>query len=69
MSLAKLATTLLEEPFMYWGLDFKGAIKLARRFLGDKYILMAIDYDTKWVEAHALCTNIVVMTTIFIYAL
>jgi hypothetical protein len=46
-----------------------GPIKLSRRFLGDKYILMAIDYHTKWVEAQALCMNIVVMTTRFIYAL
>ncbi len=30
-SLAKLVTTLLEEPFMKWGLNFIGLIKLARR--------------------------------------
>jgi hypothetical protein len=28
-SLAKLVTTFLEEPFMKWGLNFMGPIKLA----------------------------------------
>jgi hypothetical protein len=30
-SLAKLVITLLKEPFMKWGLNFKGPIKPARR--------------------------------------
>jgi hypothetical protein len=48
--LAKLVT-LLEKPFKKWGLDFIGLVKLASRMLGNQYILVAINYVTKWVEA------------------
>jgi hypothetical protein len=49
--LAKLFTTLLEEPFQKWGLDFIGHVKHASRMSRNWYILVAIDYATKWVEA------------------
>jgi hypothetical protein len=58
---------LPKKPFMKWGLDFIGSIKLARRLTRNKYILVTIDYATKWVEAKGLGTNIVVVTTRFLY--
>jgi hypothetical protein len=52
---------------MKWGLDFIGLIKLARKLIGNKYILVAINYATKWVEAKAFITNIVVVIARFLY--
>nr|GEV60017.1 reverse transcriptase domain-containing protein [Tanacetum cinerariifolium] len=42
------------EIFDVWGIDFMGPFPSSR---GNKYILMAIDYLSKWVEAKALPTN------------
>nr|GEW82182.1 reverse transcriptase domain-containing protein [Tanacetum cinerariifolium] len=42
------------ENFDVWGIDFMGPFLSLR---GDKYILVAIDYLSKWVEAKALPTN------------
>ncbi|GJW66363.1 reverse transcriptase domain-containing protein [Tanacetum coccineum] len=37
-----------------WGIDFMGSFPSSR---GNKYILVAVDYLSKWVEAKALPTN------------
>ncbi|XP_056691920.1 uncharacterized protein [Spinacia oleracea] len=48
-------TGILEvEPFDVWGIDFMGPFPSS---CGNRYILVAVDYVTKWVEAIASPTN------------
>ncbi|GJU56209.1 reverse transcriptase domain-containing protein [Tanacetum coccineum] len=42
------------EIFNVWGIDFMGSFPSLR---GNKYILMTVDYLSKWVKAKALPTN------------
>ncbi|GKE36903.1 reverse transcriptase domain-containing protein [Tanacetum coccineum] len=42
------------EIFDVWGIDFMGPFSSSH---GNKYILVAVDYLSKWVEAKALPTN------------
>nr|GEX16263.1 reverse transcriptase domain-containing protein [Tanacetum cinerariifolium] len=42
------------EIFDVWGIDFMGPFSSSQ---GNKYILVAVDYLSKWVEAKALPTN------------
>jgi transposase InsO family protein len=42
------------EVFDVWGIDFMGPFPLSR---GNRYILVAVDYVSKWAEAQALPTN------------
>nr|GEY21443.1 reverse transcriptase domain-containing protein [Tanacetum cinerariifolium] len=43
-----------DEIFDVWGIDFMGPFLSSR---GNKYILVAVDYLSKWVEAKTLPTN------------
>ncbi|OMH80614.1 Pro-Pol polyprotein [Zancudomyces culisetae] len=55
------------EPFRVWGLDVAGPINPATEPEGNRYIIMAVDYFTKWpvalpvksVNAETICTFIV----------
>jgi hypothetical protein len=58
-NLAKLVTTLLEEPLQKCGLDLIGFVKVTSKLSRKQYILVPTEYATKWVEAQTFCTNIV----------
>ncbi|GJZ10547.1 putative nucleotidyltransferase, ribonuclease H [Tanacetum coccineum] len=50
------------EVFDVWGLDFMGPFPESR---GNKYILVAVDYMSKWVEAQSLPTNDAIKVMLF----
>ncbi|GKB08291.1 reverse transcriptase domain-containing protein, partial [Tanacetum coccineum] len=53
-SIFKDANEYVCEVFDFWGLDFMGPFPKSR---GNKYILVAVNYVSKWVESQALPTN------------
>ncbi len=48
-------------------MDFIGLVKLVSRLSDNRYILVAIDYATKWVEARTLSTNTPTINAKFLY--
>lgn len=55
------------EPFQKWGMDFIGPIKPMAKNTGNRYILVATYYCTKWVEAVALKYNKAESVAKFLY--
>lgn len=53
--------------FAKWGIDFVGSIKPPARGSRAQYVIVAIDYLTKWVEAKATPKNDARTTAIFLY--
>jgi hypothetical protein len=53
------------EPFMKWGLDFMGLNKLDAKSTGNQYILVSIDYTTKWVESLGYCGKVLIKCNCF----
>ncbi|GKA37794.1 reverse transcriptase domain-containing protein [Tanacetum coccineum] len=65
-SVFKDANEYVCEVFNVWGLDFMGPFPDSR---GNKYILVAVDYVSKWVEAQALPTNDARVVVMFLRSL
>jgi hypothetical protein len=49
------------------GLNFIRFVKLVNKLLNNRYILVATNYATMWMEAPTFFTNIVAITTKFLY--
>ena len=58
---------LAQAPFEKWGIDFVGPIAPASRNGQKRYILVAIDYVTKWAEAVATKTDNASAVATFLY--
>ena len=50
LAMLPLKPIVIDEPFQQWGIDFIGILNPPSS-VGHNYILIAMDYFTKWVEA------------------
>ena len=50
----QLKTMAIPWPFAMWGIDIIGSLPIAKG--GAKFVIVAVDYFTKWVEAEPLTT-------------
>ena len=55
------------DSFQKWAVDFVSHFKPATTQTDNRYILVATDYCTKWVEAKALRDNMAASTVKFLY--
>ena len=62
-----LRPVMATRAFSKWGIDFVGPIKPPTQHTHAEYIIVAIDYLTKWVEAKATVKNDAKTTTKFLY--
>jgi len=66
-STMSLIPILAQTPFEKWGIDFVGSIKTPSIHGRKRYILVAIEYMTKWAEAQATRTDDAQMVAKFLY--
>lgn len=58
---------LADHPFEKWGIDFIGPISPAAKHTQARYIIVAIDFFTKWAKARATKKNDARSTAKFLY--
>jgi transposase InsO family protein len=51
--LGEIADSSTIQPLKFWSIDFQGPFRTSKS--GNRFIIFAIDYSSKWVEA--LCTS------------
>lgn len=62
-----LVINMLEKLLIKWNLDFTYPIKPLIVRINNCYILVVINYASKWMEANTLKTNSVIVTIKFLY--
>ncbi len=63
----QIGNDIIVKPFHETRVGFCGSNQIMGQFTNNKFILIAMDHKTKWMEARALWTDTVVVTTKFLY--